>query len=74
MGEPPQVGDSYLIHDGHLAAPLKANTLRINDNVVGITKEAKGTMVWAADEVVYAPDIAVTGVQVDEIAGFVEAL
>jgi hypothetical protein len=31
-------------------------------------------VVWAADEVVYAPEIAVTGVHVDEIAGFVEGL
>jgi hypothetical protein len=31
-------------------------------------------MVWAADEVVYAPSIAVAGLQVDEIAAFVETL
>jgi hypothetical protein len=73
------VGDSFIIRDGRLAAPLKANTIRINDNitrllaqVIGITKEVKGTLVWAADEVVYAPDIAVRGVHVDAIAGFME--
>jgi hypothetical protein len=66
------VGDSHVIRDGRLAAPLKANTLRINDNVtrvlrhiIGVTKEVKGTVVWAADEVVYAPEIAVTGVHLD---------
>ena len=75
------VGDSHVIRDGRLAGPLKANTLRINDNVtrllahiVGVTKDVKGTVVWAADEVVYAPEIAVAGVHVDEIAGFMEAL
>jgi PmbA protein len=75
------VGDSYIIRNGRIVAPLKANTVRINDNIlrvlnriVGITKEAKGTLVWAADEVVYAPEIAVTGVKVDEIAGFMESL
>jgi PmbA protein len=75
------VGDSFIIRDGRIAAPLKANTIRINDNVqkiltqiVGITKETKGTLVWAADEVVYAPEIAVSGVRVDEIAGFMESL
>jgi PmbA protein len=75
------VGDSYIIRDGRLAAPLRANALRINDNImrllqhiVGVTKDAKGTVVWAADEVVYAPEIAVTGVHVDEIAGFRERL
>jgi hypothetical protein len=62
-------------------APIKANTIRINDNftrilanIVGITKDVKGTLVWAADEVVYAPEVAVTGVHVDEIAGFMEDL
>jgi PmbA protein len=70
------VGDSFLIKDGHLAAPIKANAIRINDNIVrvlqhilGVTKEAKATAVWAADEVVHAPDIAVAGVHIDAIAG-----
>ena len=69
------VADSYVIRDGRIAAPLKANAIRINDNVatflnnvVGVTKDAKGTIVWAADEVVYAPEIAVWGVRVDAIA------
>jgi len=75
------VGDSYVIRDGRIVAPLKANAIRINDNIatflnsiVGITKDVKGTIVWAADEVVYAPEVAVTGVHVDEIAGFMEEL
>jgi hypothetical protein len=75
------VADSYIIRDGRIVAPLKANAIRINDNiatflnnVVGITKDVKGTIVWAADEVVYAPEVAVTGVRVDEIAGFMEDL
>lgn len=75
------VGDSFIIRDGRIAGPLKANTIRINDNVtrllqavVGITKDARGTPLWAADEVVYAPAIAVSGVHVDAIAGFMEGL
>ncbi len=75
------VGDSFIIRDGRLVAPIKANAVRLNDNftrmlanIVGITKDVKGTLVWAADEVVYAPEIAVTGVHVDEIAGFMEDL
>ena len=70
------VGDSHVIRDGRLDRPIRANVLRINDNitrvlrhVVGVTREAKGTVVWSADEVVYAPEIAVSGVHVDEIAG-----
>jgi predicted Zn-dependent protease len=75
------VGDSFIIRDGRLAAPLRANTIRINDNVtrllgavVGTTKDPRGTPVWAADEVVYAPAMAVSGVHVDAIAGFMEGL
>jgi PmbA protein len=75
------VGDSYIIRDGRRAEPLRPNTVRINDNIgrilnslVGITKDVKGTIVWAADEVVYAPEIAVRGVRVQEIAGFMEEL
>jgi PmbA protein len=75
------VGDSWIIQDGRPVAPLKANTVRINDNirnildnVIGVTKDVKGTIVWAADEVVYAPEIAVQGVRVEEIAGFMEDL
>jgi PmbA protein len=74
------VADSYVIRDGRLAAPLKANVIRINDNiatfldnVVGVTRDTKGTIVWAADEVVYAPEIAVAGVRVDAIAEDQEA-
>ena len=73
------VGDSFVIRDGRIAQPLKANAIRINDNVtrflgaiVGTTKDARGTLVWGADEVVYAPSIAVSGVHADAIAGFAD--
>src|SRR5437899_1776682 len=67
--------DSYMIRDGRIAEPITANAIRINDNITtflnniaGVTKDVKGTIVWAADEVVYAPEIAVTDVRVDAIA------
>ncbi|HYB44676.1 MAG TPA: metallopeptidase TldD-related protein [Candidatus Methylomirabilis sp.] len=70
------VGDSHVIRDGRLAAPLAANSVRINDNITrllqhitGVTGDARGTVVWAADEVVYAPEIAVAGVHVDAVGG-----
>ena len=73
------VADSYLIEDGEITAPIKPNTIRINDNinnilnnVIGVTEEQKGTLVWAADEVVYAPEIAVDGVSLSEIGMFLE--
>jgi hypothetical protein len=69
------VGDSYVIRDGRIVAPLRANAVRISDNVasvlhgvLGATRDVKGTMVWASDEVVYAPAIAVASLQVEAIA------
>ncbi|MFQ6019992.1 MAG: TldD/PmbA family protein, partial [Dehalococcoidia bacterium] len=73
------VGDSYVIRDGRLAEPIKPNTLRINDNirnvlsgVIGVTREGKPTLVWAADEIVYAPEIAVEKLQAQAIAEYME--
>lgn len=69
------VGDSFRIKDGRVAWPLRANAIRINDNIlrvlrgiVGITSDRRETMVWAADEVIHAPKIAVTDVRVDAVA------
>ena len=69
------VGDSFLIKDGQLASPLRANAIRINDNIQrvlraiqGITADRRETAMWAADEVVHAPEIAVEGIRVDAIA------
>lgn len=75
------VADSYIIRDGRIAEPIKPNTIRINDNiatvlnnVVGVTKDVKGTIVWGTDQATYAPEIAVADVRVDHIAGFMEDL
>ena len=75
------VADSFVIRDGKLAEPLRPNTLRINENIlnllsniVGVTKEGKPVLVWAADEIVYAPEIAVKNVHLDAIAEYMEAL
>ena len=73
------VGDSYIIRDGRIAEPIRANTLRINDNiatilnnVVGVTKDVRGTVVWG--EIAYTPEVAVSSVRIDAIAGFMEDL
>jgi PmbA protein len=75
------VGDSYLIKDGRLAAPLKPNTVRIDDNIknilnnlLGVSRDRAGTLVWAADEITYAPEMAVANVHVREIASFMEEI
>ena len=68
------VADSFLIRDGRLAEPLAANAVRINDNinrilthVTGASDAVRPVVVWAADEVVHAGDLAVTGVRLDAI-------
>jgi PmbA protein len=74
------VADSYIIRNGRIVAPLKPNTIRINENirtvlnnVVGFGKDTRGTIGWGtADEVVYTPEIAVSGVRIDAIAEFKE--
>ncbi|MBI2163392.1 MAG: hypothetical protein HYU32_04540 [candidate division NC10 bacterium] len=69
------VGDSFLIRDGRVASPIRANAIRINDNIlrvlrgiIGITADRRETTVWAADEVIHAPEMAVADVRVDAIA------
>ncbi len=73
------VGDSYIIKDGKLAAPLKPNTLRISDsihnvlnNILGVGTERQGTIVWAADQIMYMPEIAFASVNCAEIAEYME--
>jgi PmbA protein len=74
-------GDSYLIRNGKLATPLQPNTIRITGNikallrnVVGVTRRATPLVGWGADEVIYAPEIAVRELQLAEIAQFMEAV
>jgi PmbA protein len=69
------VGDSFHIRNGRLAAPIQANAIRINDNIqrllrgiLGIGADRREITVWAADEVIHAPEIAVSDVRVDAIA------
>ena len=63
-----------MIKEGRLAAPIKANTLRMNDNVLrvinnilGITEYQRGTVRWSSDQVTWAPEVAVSGFHLDEI-------
>jgi hypothetical protein len=72
--------DSYFIEDGRIKAPIKVNTLRINDNISnilmgirGMTSDTRPTLLWAADEIVYAPiGVMVDSVHFEEIARFIE--
>jgi predicted Zn-dependent protease len=75
------VGDSYIIQNGRLAAPIKPNTLRMNNNigrvissVLGVGTERTGVVRWSSDQVTWAPEIVVEGFQVDEIAEYMESV
>jgi len=74
--------DSYLIEDGRIKAPIKVNTLRINDNIRnilmgirGMTKDTRATVCWAADQIMYAPvGVMVEKVHFDQIAEFMDGV
>ncbi len=73
------VGDSYIIKDGRLAAPLLPNTLRMNDNVLrvinnilGATSERRGTVRWSSDQITWAPEMAITDFHLEEISGSID--
>jgi hypothetical protein len=42
------------------------------NGVIGVSRKASPTLVWAADEIVYAPEIAVERVRIDAIAEYME--
>ena len=75
------VGDSYVIENGRLAAPIKPNTLRLNDNigrvissVLGVGTERTEVVRWSSDQVTWAPNVAVADFRVDEIAEYMESV
>ncbi len=72
------IADSYLVKGGKIVKPLRPNTVRINSNImdilhniIAVSKDTKQTIVWGGEEVVIAPEIAVQGVKLDNIAGFI---
>ena len=75
------IGDSYLIKNGKFAAPLKPNTVRMNDNVLrlinnvlGIAAQRRATVRWSSDQVTWAPEIAVSGFGLEEISEYMESV
>jgi len=75
------VADSFVIKGGRLAAPLRPNAVRLNDNVLSlirnvlaIGKEPRGTVRWDSDQVTWAPEVAVKGLRVEEIGGSMEGV
>jgi len=75
------IGDSYLIKDGKLAAPLKPNTVRMNDNVLrlinntlGIASQHRATVRWSSDQVTWAPEIAIESFGLEEISEYMDGV
>ena len=75
------IGDSYLIKDSKFAAPLKPNTIRMNDNVLrlinnilGIASQRRATVRWSSNQVTWAPEIAVSGFGLEEISEYMEGV
>jgi predicted Zn-dependent protease len=67
-------GDSYVIRDGKLAAPLAPNCLRINANIaqifahpLAIGHMPEPAIVWGAPELYFVPAIAVKGLTMASI-------
>ena len=73
------IGDSYIIEDGRLTAPLRPNSLRMNgnvlrviNNILGIGSDRRGTVRWSSDQVTWAPEVAVADFHLDEISESME--
>lgn len=75
------VGDSWVIKDGKLAAPLKTNTMRMNDNalrvfnnILGIGRDRRGTVRWSSDQISWMPEMAVADFHLEEISEYMESV
>ncbi|HVC45214.1 MAG TPA: metallopeptidase TldD-related protein [Candidatus Binataceae bacterium] len=67
-------GDSYVIRDGKLAAPLAPNCLRINANLeqvfarpLAVGKRSSPAVVWGAPEAYFVPALALEGITLARI-------
>jgi hypothetical protein len=68
-------GDSYVIRDGRLAAPLAPNHFRINANIaeifsnpIGVARRSRPAMVWGSPEAYIVPSIALDKLDLSAIA------
>lgn len=68
------VADTFRIRNGKIAEPVKVNAIRIRanlrdivKNIIGITKHPRPTILWASDEITYAPEVGVSGIHCEEI-------
>jgi PmbA protein len=67
-------GDSWIIRDGKLAAPLAPNCLRLNANIgeffadpLAISRKSEPAIVWGAPELYFVPAIALKAISLTAI-------
>ena len=67
-------GDSYVIRDGKLAAPLAPNCFRLNANIeqvfarpLAVGKRSETAVVWGAPETYFVPALALDGIQLAQV-------
>ena len=67
-------GDSHLIRDGKLAAPLTPNCLRINANIaqvfthpLAVGKKSVPAIVWGSPEAYFVPALAIEGITLSTV-------
>ena len=68
------VADTYRIRNGRIAEPLRVNGVRIKanlrdmvKNIIGITRDPVPTILWASDEITYAPEVGIADIHCEEI-------
>lgn len=68
------VADTFRIRNGKIAEPLRVNAIRIRanlrdiaKNIIGITADPRPTILWASDEITYAPEVGVANVHCEAI-------
>ncbi len=67
-------GDSYVIRNGKLAAPLAPNCFRINANIeqvfgqpLAVGKRPETAVVWGAPEAYFVPALALEGIELAQV-------
>ena len=68
------IADSYIVKGGKIVGALRPNAVRVNDNFLGMFNRIEavghknhGTIVWGAEEVVYAPHLLIREVHLDAV-------
>jgi PmbA protein len=67
-------GDSYVIRDGKIAAPLAPNCFRVNANIeqvfsqpLAVGQRSETAVVWGAPEAYLMPALALDGIQLAQV-------